>query len=218
MNKYDLIIFDLDGTLIDSQYDLAASVNYIRTLYGLRELSVDDVRSYIGDGIKILMERSLPDMGEAELEIATIKFRTYYGENLLRSTKLYPGVKDTLESLEGINKAVLTNKPETAARTIINKLQIDKYFIHVWGGDSGPNRKPDPQPILDIITQSKAQKDRSLMVGDGKNDILAAKAAGIMSVAVEYGYTEPENLKILQPDFTIKRISELKQIIMPNGG
>ena len=112
MGKFDLIVFDLDGTLIDSKYDLANSVNYVRSLYSLPQLSIEKVRSYIGDGVKLLMEKALPDLAEAEIEVATIKFRAYYGTHLMETTKLFPGVKESLEGLSEIQKAVLTNKPE----------------------------------------------------------------------------------------------------------
>jgi phosphoglycolate phosphatase len=213
MPRFDLIIFDLDGTLIDSQYDLAAAVNYTRLLYDMPQISLEEVRAYIGDGIKALMEKALPGIGEPEMRIAAIKFRTYYGENLLARTKLYPGVKQALETFSGFKKAILTNKPEAFTKTIIKNLGIEQYFDIVVGGDSGPKRKPDPGPLIDISVKLNVPAARALMVGDGKNDILAAKAAGIKCAAVQYGYTDIAEIAALHPDYCIKNIAELSGIL-----
>jgi phosphoglycolate phosphatase len=214
MLPIELAIFDLDGTLIDSQYDLTSATNYIRSIYNLPNISTDKVRSYIGDGIKVLIEKALPGVDEREFDIATIKFQAFYGENLLKTTRLYTGVAETLEQLGGIRKAILTNKPEALTKIIIKKLDIGRYFDSVSGGDSTLKRKPDPQPVLDIIKKLDKRRENTIIVGDGKNDILAARATGIKSVAVTYGYTDQSKLEQLEPDYIIDRISKLPKIIL----
>jgi len=211
--RYELVIFDLDGTLIDSQYDLALAVNYTRSLYGFTEIRVDKIRDFIGDGIRTLMEKALPEIGESEMQVAIIKFRAFYGENLLNNTKLYPGVKEVLENLSGIKKAVLTNKPIAFTKTILENFKIDKYFNIVTGGDSGPKRKPAPEPLLDIANKLNIPLGQVIMIGDGKNDILAAKAAGVKCAAAEYGYTASAELLSLKPDYTISNINDVIKIV-----
>jgi len=218
MQLFELVIFDLDGTLVDSQYDLSAAVNYTRSLYGLSALKIEEVRGFVGDGVRVLIEKALPGVTGHDIESAVIKFKAYYGEHLLDSTRLYPGVKLTLEETPNIIKAILTNKPEEFSKAIVKGLKIDKFFEVISGGDSGLKRKPDPAPILDIINRLNISSRRTLMVGDGVNDIIASKAAGINCVAVEYGYSKPETLRELKPDYVIKSIDELKTILDGTGG
>lgn len=213
MGRFDLIVFDLDGTLIDSKYDLASSINYVRALYDLPQLSVDKVRSYVGDGLAVLMEKSLPGLAGSEIEIATIKYRAYYGTHLLETTKLYRGVKESLEKLSGVKKALLTNKPENFTKNILSGLAIEKYFKLVIGCDAGPKRKPDPFYLNEMLFKLKMDKGRCLMVGDGKNDLLAAKAAGIKCAAVLYGYTAKQELAALDPDYNINNFEEILAIV-----
>ena len=214
VRKFGLVIFDLDGTLIDSQYDLALAVNHIRAAYGLPGISVDTVRAYIGNGIKSLVEKMITVEAGRGIENTISEFRAFYGEHLLDNTRLYPGVLEVLESLSAVKKAVLTNKPEAFTKEIIKGLRIDKYFESVSGGDSGRKKKPDPEPILEILTRFGISKNGCIMVGDGKNDILAARAAGIKCVAAQYGYTGKTELNAFGPDYTIKSIAELPKILL----
>jgi len=213
MNRFELVIFDLDGTLIDSQTDLANAVNHVRSSHKMPLLSVSEVRAFVGDGIKVLMKRSLPGLTEPLLLEATNDFRSYYGKHLLENTVLFPGVLEMLKNLRGIQKAVLTNKPEALAAKILKGLKIDGYLASLSGGDSSPKKKPDPQPVFDIINKLSSRIELCAIVGDGKNDILAAKAAGVTSIAVSYGYTAPAELKALCPDFMVGNLSELCQLL-----
>jgi phosphoglycolate phosphatase len=211
--KFDLVIFDLDGTLIDSQKDIASAVNYVRSIYGMQNLSTGQVRQIIGDGARLLVENALPGLKGAEIDIATIKFREYYNAHLLATTRLFPGARECLEELKDVKKALLTNKPEYSAKSILKGLKIEEYFESVIGGDTAPKRKPDPYHINELINKYDLRKSQCLMVGDGKNDIIAAKAAGIKCAAVEYGYTDISELQALHPDYFVKNISEIIKIV-----
>jgi phosphoglycolate phosphatase len=213
MVNSELLIFDLDGTIADSQQDLASSVNHVRALYGLTSIDLYTLRTYIGDGIVSLMERAMPGLTKADRENAIGQFRAYYRAHLLATTKLYPDVKKVLRKYAGLKKAVLTNKVESLSRELLNGLGILDQFAVVWGGDTGPRRKPDPEPVLRIIARLNVDKERSIMIGDGPNDIIAAKNAGIRSVAVTYGYSNREELSKLHPDFMIDSLTELAKII-----
>jgi phosphoglycolate phosphatase len=213
MAQFNLLIFDLDGTLIDSQNDIAGAVNFVRSTYGLPNLNAGQVRSIIGDGAKLLMAKALPDLKDNEIDIATVKFRDYYSAHLLETTRLFPGVRECLDKLKGTIKVLLTNKPEDSTKAILRGLKIAEYFEDIIGGDTSPKKKPDPYHINEFIKKYNMQKSRCLMVGDGKNDILAARAAGIKCAAAQYGYTDIDELNELQPDYSISNISEIINIV-----
>ncbi|MDR2192132.1 MAG: HAD-IA family hydrolase, partial [Endomicrobium sp.] len=186
---FDFIIFDLDGTLIDSQRDITSAVNCVRREFNFSPLDIDQVRACLGSGIKSLVERVVPGETLKNREDALEKFRFYYGKCLTDTTKPYDSVSETLEALKGVKKAVLSNKTETFSKEILDRLGLLKYFVEVWGGDTIGVKKPDPQPILDLIKNAQTYKSKTLMIGDSANDFKAAKAAGVKCAAALYGYS-----------------------------
>jgi phosphoglycolate phosphatase len=210
---YEFIIFDLDGTLVDSQGDITSAVNCVREELGFAPLSIEEVRACLGSGIKSLVERVVPDKSEKVREDALERFKFHYGKRLTDTTKPYDGALEMLEALKGVKKAVLSNKTETFSKEILERLGLLKYFTAVWGGDTLGVKKPDPKPILDLIKNSKAEKSKTLMVGDSANDFKAAAAAGIKCAAVLYGYSTPQQIKEFNPDYLIKTPAELIKII-----
>lgn len=199
--KLSLVLFDLDGTLVDSQRDLAASINHVRSSRDMPPLELEAVRSYVGDGVRMLVRRALPGLSESELNSAVNSLKDYYREHLLDTTKLYPGIREMLERLGTLPKAVLTNKPEEFSKKILEGLGTASRFRLVWGGDTGERKKPDPLPVRKILEHFGCRTEEAVLVGDGINDIKAAKAAGIRSFAVGYGYTDKDTLLKLQPDY-----------------
>jgi phosphoglycolate phosphatase len=213
MYPVDLIIFDVDGTLIDSAKDLIDSVNYTLEAIGLPREDPELVRGYIGDGVRKLVERSLGTELQNLYPRAVEIFRAYYDEHLLDQTKLYPGTEEVLHHFARKKKAVLTNKSAGFTLKILKGLSILQHFEAVVGADTTPYLKPEPYGVLKIIDDLNVEKERAVMVGDGVRDIEAAKNAGIKSCAVLYGYTDRERLLTIKPDLFCERIQELKEIL-----
>jgi len=207
----DLIIFDLDGTLVDSKLDLAQSVNATRRRYALPSIENDLVYSYVGNGAPVLIRKALgPDYGEAEIQKALEYFLGYYREHMLDHTTLYPGVRESLDRLrdEGIRLSVLTNKPVHFSRDILAGLGVSGHFFRVYGGNSFEQKKPDPMGVYALLSESGVSRERAMIVGDSGVDVLTARNAGVAVCGVTYGF-QPETLQEQRPDFTVDRMEQL---------
>ena len=205
----DLLIFDLDGTLVDTRADLAGAVNHALAELGLETLTVDEVMSYVGHGLKKLMERSLGAELQARLPEAIGIFRDYYKQHLLDESKPYPGVVEVLEYFRDKKMAVISNKPVEFTVPMIEQLEFSGYFDLVLGGDSVPEMKPSPAPVMHVMHELGVDAGKTVMIGDGNTDIDAANAANVDSCAVTYGYRSAELLARSEPDHMIEQISEL---------
>lgn len=182
-------VFDLDGTLVDSKMDLVNSVNAMLRTIGRGELSVDTVAGYIGHGAPRLVASALgPDASESDRQHALNIFLEHYGKHKLDLTQAYPGVVEGLRALAGFPMAVLTNKPTKISVDILKGLGIAQYFRAIYGGDSFPTKKPDPSGALAILKELGATAGQSAMVGDSDVDIQTARNAGMLAVAVNYGF------------------------------
>jgi phosphoglycolate phosphatase len=207
----DLLIFDLDGTLIDSKLDLAVAVNATRAHMGLAPLDNDRVESYVGDGAPVLMRRALgPEASDAEVQRALEFFLAYYRDHKLDHTTLYPGVADTLDRLRdrGLKMAVLTNKPVRISQAILDGLGVGGHFFQVYGGGSFEQKKPDPAGVEKLLAEAGVAREEALMVGDSAVDVRTARNAGIRCCGVTYGF-QPESLVMEAPDILIDRFEEL---------
>lgn len=210
MKTTELMIFDLDGTLVDSKDDLTAAVNFIRRKYTLSDISSAKVASYLGNGIRRLIDSVLPnELSKEDKQNAFLIFNEYYSEHLLDTTYVYSGIFDMLNALPGIKKAVLSNKTEVYTKKIIEKLGLAEYFIKICGGDTFPEKKPSCLPINSIIKELKVKKDHTVMVGDGINDILCGKSAGISTIAVLYGYSARAKIEANSPSFIASQPSDI---------
>jgi len=207
-----LIIFDLDGTLIDSVPDLALSLNAMLESLGREHFSEDTIHSWLGNGAQTLVQRAL--LGKIEVnesidselfEKALRSFLTFYEQNVCVKTVLYRDVLDTLVCLKahGYKMAIVTNKPEAFVAPILNTLGIYSFFEYFIGGDSLSVKKPDAEPLLHVCKELGITIKESIMVGDSKNDILAAKAAKMDSIGVSYGYNYGEDISEFSPDEVI---------------
>lgn len=212
-----LVVFDLDGTLVDSKVDLANSVNYALGAFGVSSLPHETIYSYVGNGASLLIERSLGAEGRSILPRVLETFLAHYREHLLDTTAPYPGVRESLEAHSGkFAMAVLTNKPVDMTRTILTGLSLSRHFVDVRGGDSFGTKKPNPEGLLRILADRAVPPAESLMVGDSVNDILAGRGAGVATCGVTYGIST-EGFSEHSPDFTIDRFPELFRRIRPIG-
>lgn len=210
-----LIVFDLDGTLIDSRQDLCNSVNAMLTHFNLRPLRDETVASYIGDGAAMLIRRALAVPGELPVGLDTPEhpffdeafafFLAYYREHKLDYTRVYPGVFESLEALkifpDGSPRplAVLTNKPVGPALAICEGLGLLPYFFAIYGGDSFPIKKPDPLGLNTLISQAGSTSEQTLLIGDSDIDVRTARNAGAWSLGCTFGLA-PDSLERAQPD------------------
>jgi phosphoglycolate phosphatase len=210
------ILFDLDGTLVDSVPDLAAAVNVLLSELGRPALSLPEVTGMVGDGAAKLVERALAARGAAATSspAALDRFLALYEADPIRLTKPYDGVPAVLDGLAaaGWRLGVCTNKPERATRAVLAGLGLARHFAAVIGGDSGPTRKPDPGPLLAALARLGGAPDSAAMIGDHRNDIAAARAAGMPVVFARYGYGEA-TLAGLAPDAFIDRFADLPQAL-----
>jgi phosphoglycolate phosphatase len=210
---FNFIIFDLDGTLVDSQQDLTLSVNFVRKHYGFEELDICEVRSFLGDGITALIDKALPVQTKPILSEALEIFKSFYAQHLTDTTVLYDGVKETLKKLKCKKIALLSNKSEKFCKKILKRLGVADFFDEIFGGDSCEEKKPSPKPILELVQKTNSVISETILIGDSANDFLSAKKAGIKSAAVEYGYCNLQTIKEYNPDFVVKNFEDILRIV-----
>jgi phosphoglycolate phosphatase len=213
----NLLIFDLDGTLINSALDLALAVNYMLETQGLDTFEEEIIHGWVGNGALTLVSRALSgsrtvderldgDYVEKSLKI----FLDYYEKNLCNATVPYPHVISTLQTLkEKYTLAIVTNKPFSFVSPILKGLEMDGLFELILGGDSLDEKKPHPMPLLHVCESLSVSVEASVMVGDSKNDILAANACGMQSVGVTYGYNYGEYIGVHNPSVVIDDFKDL---------
>ncbi|MDI6728113.1 MAG: HAD-IA family hydrolase [Thermodesulfovibrionales bacterium] len=208
-----LIIFDLDGTLIDSSIDITNAINYAIEPYGVKPVTVEETIGLVGEGITRLMGKILDrsQTKEIDKDILVDRFLEHYSSHLIDNTTVYPGVRETLERLKDYKKAVISNKREALSTKILDDLGLLKYLDLVVGSDTTPERKPSPIPILYVLTKLNIKTEDAVIVGDSNFDIEAGKAAGIKTIAVTYGYRPLDLLK--GADYLIDKMSELVNIL-----
>jgi phosphoglycolate phosphatase len=209
------LVFDLDGTLIDSKLDLIHSVNATLTEMGHAKLSDEVISSYIGHGAPMLMSRALGGVAtEDELSRGLKYFLAYYEEHKLDNTGLYPGVADTLAQLgqQEIAMAVLTNKPVKISVRILEELGVAKYFQAIYGGNSFETKKPDPLGAKTILSELRVKAGDAMMVGDSEVDIQTARNAKMIAAAVNFGFGIHDRAQH-PADIYLDRMSDLLQIV-----
>ena len=211
----DLLIFDLDGTLIDSKRDLTDSVNATRSWRGLAPLPDDIVSAYVGDGAPTLIRRALPHSTDRELEEAHQFFLRYYRDHMLDATTLYPGVREALDRLHAarVPLAILTNKPVRFSARLIEGLNLGAHFFRIYGGNSFEEKKPHPRGIEELMAESGAGRARTVMVGDSAVDVLTARAASVRACGVSWGF-QPETFAQAPPDFVIDDMRALAAMVL----
>src|SRR5262245_3603986 len=195
VRERNVLIFDLDGTLVDSAPDLHRSLNAVLAERGRAPVSLGDIRAMVGDGAARLVERGFADTGEpvqpAELPGLVQRFLLHYSSGYHALTHAFPGVVETLAVLRGrgCRLGICTNKPYAPTMEILETLGLNRYFGAVTGGDSLPVRKPDPGHLLGTLDLLGAAAGQAVMIGDSANDVDVARAAGVPAIVVRYGYT-----------------------------
>ncbi len=212
MIPIQLIIFDLDGTLIDSLEDLAAATNHMLTSLGRKPAGLEQVRGYVGQGARRLVAKAMPTATIEEVEIGINLFLTYNEAHIVDRTSLYPGAMETLAELRdrGMTMAVVSNKNVALCRKVLSTLDADGYFAAIIGADSLALRKPSPEPLLMVLRELGMAADSALMVGDSINDIAAGNAAGIATVGCTFGYGDFAELE--NATWKIDSIGELLKL------
>jgi len=215
------VIFDLDGTLIDSRLDLVHSVNAALRHINRPELPEDVIASYVGDGAPILIQRALG--GEAVDQALVRKglefFLSYYREHKLDHTTVYEGVREALAAIQksdnGVPRrmAILTNKPVIPSRAIVDALGLGSYFTQIYGGNSFGTKKPDPEGALKLVAEAGVRPEQAAIVGDSYVDVRTGQNAGLWTVAVTYGFA-PHTLDVETPDITVDSPQELSKVFL----
>lgn len=209
-----LVMFDLDGTLVDSVPDLAYAVNGLLADVSAKPVAEEQVRQWVGNGARKLVERALGHVGfyrEEDINQGLDRFKAHYREHCAVDTRLYEGTLACLHSLrdQGISMGIVTNKPREFVPPILKSLCIDEFFGIIVGGDDLPERKPSPAPLLSCVEQYGCKPAQAVMVGDSRNDIEAARRAGIAVAAVDYGYNHGNPIEDEQPDVVVSTLTML---------
>ncbi len=221
-----LLIFDLDGTLVDSSVDITNAINYAIDPYGYKHLTTKETIGMVGEGITKLMEKviaknidlstiseetSITKNLNIDKDILVSRFLEYYSIHLTDNTTVYPNVKEMLERLKDYKKAVVSNKRETLTIKILENLKLLPYFDLVAGSDTTSKRKPSPEPVYYILSKLSIKSAEAAIIGDSNFDIEAGKKAGVKTIAVTYGYRPAELLR--SADFLIANMNELDNIL-----
>jgi phosphoglycolate phosphatase len=215
MPAFDLVIFDLDGTLIDSKLDLAHAVNATRAHMKMGPLDNEIIYSYVGNGAPVLLRRALgPEASDEDVQRALEYFLAYYRDHKLDHTHLYPGVRDALAELEAGNTkmAILTNKPVNISRAIVDGLGVASFFFQIYGGNSFEQKKPHPAGVEALLAEARVERSKAMLVGDSSVDIRTARNAEIACVGCTWGF-QPESLVTHPPDWLIEQMTELPAIV-----
>lgn len=205
--KYDLIFFDLDGTLADTMGDIRGNLYRVFREDGLALPDPETIRLAVGDGVRNLIHRCLPPGVEADEPDLVARFRQAYSDHLVEETVLFPGVLEILERLGDVRKVVVSNKPEGLSKRVLKETGIDHFFEEVYGGDTLEKGKPCPKALVDTMERCSVSPDRALMVGDSGVDLETGINAGVDVVMVNYGYDRPGDLD--KAPVVISRFGEL---------
>lgn len=221
-----LLIFDLDGTLIDSRLDLANAVNAMLQHYGRPQLPCDVIASYVGDGAPMLVRRALGDPDDEQFFAGALNFfLAYYREHKLDHTYVYDGIKDVLHAARFVRNgagalertmAVLSNKPVVPSRQIVQALGLGEFFLQVYGGNSFPTKKPDPLGVRTLLEETGTAAEEAVIVGDSDVDVLTGRNAGIWTCGVSYGFA-PHTLEAAPPDVLVSSPAELAKVLAPGS-
>lgn len=217
-----LVMFDLDGTLVDSVPDLAAAVDQTLLALGRAPAGIERVRDWVGNGARVLVRRALAgDIRHDHIDEACAAqglelFMAAYAENH-RLTRVYPGVLESLGWLRerGIELAIITNKPERFVAPLLDEKGLGGYFRWIIGGDTLPQQKPDPAALLHVLQLARVEAQQALFIGDSRNDVLAARAAGVPCVALSYGYNHGRPIAEEGPARVLDDLRQLLATVQP---
>jgi phosphoglycolate phosphatase len=206
------LLFDLDGTLINTLADIATAINLARADFSLPALAEEDITSQVGNGMDYLVAQTLP-VGDGNLAAARERYAHHYWEHMLDQSELHDGVRTVLERFGGRPLGVVTNKPISQTEKLLEGLAVRPYFSTVLGGDSLAEMKPHPLPLLHFMREHGLAPEEVAIIGDGVNDVRAGKAAGMLTIGVTFGVSTPEQMAAEEPDHIIGHMADLLDII-----
>lgn len=219
LKRPDLVLLDLDGTLVDTAPDLLYALNETFARFGLSPRSEAEVRGWVGGGVETLVRRALVDEFDGRLDPRLLEQAVplcleIYGANICRGSRLFPGVREGLDFLgdNGFHVGCVTNKRTRFAHDLLRGLGIMDEFDIILCGDTLKRKKPDPLPLLYAAERFGVRPDRSLMIGDSTNDVDAARAAGFQVLCVTYGYNQNRDIRAAQPDAVVDSLAELPRL------
>ena len=212
--RFMLAIFDLDGTLCDTRADITASTNHVRESFGLAPLAPEEVQRLVGHGGSVLVERALGPERKDDHEEGVRRLIAYYGEHYLDATLPYPGLVEMIDALapQGVQFAVVTNKPIGLTTKILGGLDIARRLAAVVGGDTFAERKPHPRGLEHVLGAAGVARERALMIGDSWIDVETARAARTEVCGVLWGF-DPESVRSSAPDYIVRDAGELERVI-----
>jgi len=215
MPRFTHLIFDLDGTLVDTKVDLAAATNQMLASFGLPQLSVQQVADSVGHGARVLVERALGQAHQHLVADGFAIFMEYYAAHLLDHTQIYKGIEALLAATHarGIPLTVLTNKPEAPSRALLAGLSLGAYFTAIVGADTLPTKKPDPQGVFYLQRLTGVDLNKTLLIGDSRVDCETGRAAGVMTCGVTWGFGAKE-LAALPPQFLVDTPEQLGELVL----
>lgn len=219
IEKIRLLIFDLDGTLIDSRLDLTNAINAMLRHFERPELPEEVISTYIGDGAPMLVRRALGDPKDQKFfDEALAYFLSYYRAHKLDNTYVYPGIHESLAAIRAsrngssrIQMAVLTNKPIGPSRDIVSGLNLKDFFFQVYGGNSFETKKPDPLGARTLLHEAGVNPEQAVMIGDSANDVLTGRNTGMWTVGLSFGFA-PHSLQEVPPDVLLDHPQELQEL------
>jgi phosphoglycolate phosphatase len=215
--KWPLLIFDLDGTLIDSATDIAVALNRTLRKYGKSEVPYDVVVEHIGEGLLRLLSDFFPEHASAPPEVYKQIYDGFlqtYEEEMFKNTQPFPGVMDFLRQYEG-PVGIITNKNKDAAKKLVRHLGLDAIpWVGVFGGDTFPVKKPDPLPLIEMMKRAGRTASQTFMIGDGTPDMLGARNAEVRAIAAAFGYTKMDILSSYEPVAVFHRYNDLQNVIL----
>jgi 2-phosphoglycolate phosphatase len=212
-----LIIYDLDGTLVDTRRDIANAANYMLAQMGAPPLNDTVIAGFVGRGLHRLVASCLKTEDPKKIEKGAKIYREYYKEHMLDYTRLYPGAKETLEYFKNKRQAVITNKPNPFSEEILKALRVKDYFVEIIAGDADFPKKPDPTAVLTILKNEKVKPEEALFIGDSVVDIETGRNARILTLVMTHGFDSEEVLKSAAPDVLVRNFKELLALARKEG-
>jgi phosphoglycolate phosphatase len=212
-----LIVYDLDGTLVDTAQDIAAATNHVLTMLTGHRLPDEEIKRFVGQGLHDLIRRALDTTDEALVERGTRLFGEHYGQHLLDHSRLYPFAKETLQYFHDRIQAVITNKPDPFVRPLLRGLDVERYFAHVIAPGGGYPKKPDPTALNALIARTRLHAEEVLLVGDSLIDVDTGRNAKVLTVILTHGFQEPQALRAVAPDALVADLSEFLTLAKQQG-